>query len=540
MTPNLPKLSLQWPAARKQQPNPCRLPARPGFTLTELMISIALAILLVVGVNAVFRTTGDTLSAGQKVAEANRNEQSLHTVLSEDMTNLVLPEEAPFLLIRSRREAGFVNAADLSGDTDYDAASTDPDTVDARIRSYDRDGDGTDDAMPPAVYTRRNHRVDTLRFFARGLYHRQTGTSTTLVDDMAAREAFITYGHVLQPTPGGPRGLGAAYEGVKRGRTSFPEDPIEPLTASTNPLSFYTSDWVLGRAVTLLAHGLDDNGDGLVDRVPDRSEANQDFYKRWQHPTEFPHMSPLSITSRSNLSSTGGPHIFTSRYDLAAMTMDQYRWLFAHSAQADGNWARSGYFDFRYYYNPLPNRPLDAEGAAYTHTALLPGCSQFIVEFAGDFIGQNADGTIKAAPAGGQPDGVIDFIQVSPTERRIRWYGMPRDLDGIDGNGNLIPAAYPNANALTDVLPLTVVLESAGGGQAPIRPFELFYRSDGSTIATPTDYGASLPADATYVAAWGPHTAGGPKPSMIRILVGTVPATPGGEDRIAEFVFSLK
>ena len=64
--------------------------SRAAFTLTELMISIALALLLIIGVNLVFQATSVTLSPGQKVAETNRSEQSLHTVFSEDMRSLVL------------------------------------------------------------------------------------------------------------------------------------------------------------------------------------------------------------------------------------------------------------------------------------------------------------------------------------------------------------------------------------------------------------------------------------------------------------------
>lgn len=43
---------------------------RGGFTLTELMISIALVLLILVGVNLIFRTTADTISAGQALNEA--------------------------------------------------------------------------------------------------------------------------------------------------------------------------------------------------------------------------------------------------------------------------------------------------------------------------------------------------------------------------------------------------------------------------------------------------------------------------------------
>src|SRR5690606_24034292 len=108
--------------------------SRAAFTLTELMISIALVLLLIVGINVVFQATSDTLSAGQKIAEANRNEQALHTVLAEDMRSLILPDEAPFLFIRSMRAGGFANANEMQQDTDYDGS-------DATILTYDHDAD---------------------------------------------------------------------------------------------------------------------------------------------------------------------------------------------------------------------------------------------------------------------------------------------------------------------------------------------------------------------------------------------------------------
>jgi type II secretory pathway pseudopilin PulG len=511
-------------------------PSRSAFTLTELMISIALAIILIVGINAVFKSTSDTLSAGQKIAEANRNEQSLQTVLADDIRQIVLPEEAPFLLIRSRREPGFLNAQDQASDLNYDATSTNADTVDAAIRSFDPDQDGTETTYVPAVYNRRNHRIDTLRFFARGLYARQTG-STAIVDHMAAREAFITYGHVMQPVPGTTdyRGLGSDYEGVKRGLSmGVFVDPTAPRTATDNPLNFYVQNWTLGRAVMLLARAEDTNSDGQSDVIYDTSNAtNQVFIKRKATEATFNTLAPLSINSEA--SSGGNPYIQWTHYDLGGTTMDAFRWILAHADQAGERWIIGGHFDYRFEYNPIPPRPLNAQGAAQSTPALLRGCSQFIVEYAGDFLSQNADGTIRPAPDGGKPDGVMDFVVVSATDRRIRWYGMPRD---IDGNG--IPGTGAT-NILTDVLPAGVVLASAAQAFNP--PFEAFTYNRGTPVPIRADYmdpTNGMPPDATYMAAWGPHAIGQPKPQMLRILIGTVPTSPAGDDRIAEYVFSLK
>lgn len=496
-----------------------------GFTLTELMISIALVLLLIVGVNVVFQATSDTLSAGQKIAQANRNEQALHTVLAEDLRNIVMPPEAPFLIIRSRREAGFLDQLDMLGDEDYNAASTNANAVDAAIRSYDVDGDGSDESFSPAAYNRRNHRVDTIFFFARGLYQRQTGT-TALVDAMSAREAFIWYGHVQQPVPAtlaGPptfRGLGADYEGVVRGR-AYPPDPTSPLTRDTNPTNFFVQDWTLGRMAILMAPGHDATADGIVDAVyPGTPQA---FLKRWRAEAVFPNLAPFSITSQTSDNNTGGPYIFYSRYDLAAMTIDQYRWIVANNWLNEPAWWWPGrnYFDYRFQYSSIYKRPLDPDEAARTVPGLLRGASQFIVEFAGDFFTQNSAGEIVDFG----PDGTTDFIQNAAGDRIIRWYGLPRDSNN-DGAFDLL-----------DVLPVALVASANGASALPDPWFEAI---DPPLPPLPTGNLANMDPRTTYVAAWGEHSVGLGRPTMLRFIVGTVPTSPNADERIAEYVFNLK
>jgi len=59
---------------------------------------------------------------------------------------------------------------------------------------------------------------------------------------------------------------------------------------------------------------------------------------------------------------------------------------------------------------------------------LVPGCTQFIVEFAGDYVAQ--DGT-TGITKGNYPDGNIDYrVDDSSGLKSIRWYGLPRDVDG--------------------------------------------------------------------------------------------------------------
>src|SRR4051794_12528936 len=97
---------------------------RRGFTLIELMISIALVLLLVLGINQVFSLTGKTVGAGQAISDIQRNYRSGQNVIFEDFHNAVI-EDGPFLIIRSEREYAWRNAADQQSDRDGEIRSRD-------------------------------------------------------------------------------------------------------------------------------------------------------------------------------------------------------------------------------------------------------------------------------------------------------------------------------------------------------------------------------------------------------------------------------
>ena len=60
----------------------------------------------------------------------------------------------------------------------------------------------------------------------------------------------------------------------------------------------------------------------------------------------------------------------------------------------------------------------------------MPACSQFAVEFAGDFVTQNGLGHVTALV----PDGTTDFLVTAQGGYVTRWYGLPRD---VDDNGRI-------------------------------------------------------------------------------------------------------
>ncbi len=512
----------------------CRL-SRRAFTLIELMISIALALLLILGVNLVFRTASHTLKVGQHVAQINRNEQSLQTLLTDDVNNLVLPEDAPFLFIRSQREAGFLNAADQDSDTDYNASQTNRDTVDDQIRSYDRDGDGVEDFVSPALYTRRNHRLDTIGFFTRKHTARQTGADD-LVDDMQSAEAYVWYGHLKQPNfneplPGLPR-FNHHAPGIDY-RTAMAAS-VDPLTAATNPENFYVDQWTLGRVQMALMRP-----DGNMIYSRGGTSVTNGFIKRIPGELDSTSAAPLTVNSRqnpdypntnNNSGAFDGWLLQWSRYDAAATTMQQYRRILANFSE-DGtntNW----YFpisNFRHQYSSLLSQPLTPEEAARSVPGLAHGISHFMVEFAGDFISQDNNGNTTAVG----PDGVLDFIVYTvgaETCTATRWYGMPRD-----GNGDGRILIHDNTSPL-DVVPVAGVIATF----SPSFSDPGFFERVGPARPGSGDYIDTVNNSTYYLAAWGPDSSHWPKPQYLRFVIGSAPADVGGDEHLAEYVFSLK
>jgi hypothetical protein len=91
----------------------------------------------------------------------------------------------------------------------------------------------------------------------------------------------------------------------------------------------------------------------------------------------------------------------------------------------------------RIWTNPVIRSPVTQDQVARRANILLDGATQFIVEYAGDYLTQEDNptqanyGQITAAA----PDGVIDFVlrQLGGvTVRETRFYGLPRDIDGND------------------------------------------------------------------------------------------------------------
>ena len=176
------------------------------------------------------------------------------------------------------------------------------------------------------------------------------------------------------------------------------------------------------------------------------------------------------------------------------------------SQPAGNNFANSTPGDaFRYDCKPWASRTVAYGGASLTsdqkcqdmalnHTAFVRGCSQFIVEFAGDYLEQ---ATANSDVATGQrSDGILDFDLVAITggtpQKRIRWYGMERKYAD---NPIIDPT---NKRYYLDVKPVAswIALDLSGG---PL-PFE--------KISPPMGLFPAQQGDLTlnsYVCAWSPY-----------------------------------
>jgi prepilin-type N-terminal cleavage/methylation domain-containing protein len=486
---------------------------RGGFTLLELMISIALVLILILGVNTVFSLTSQTVGAGNALGGMYRHNMAFHGVIYQDFKMMSL-SDSPCFVIQNQRRSAFRNRADLDSDKDYSPTASAA-ARDLAMRTVDRDGDGTEstaETTPLFVFDHRNHRIDKMMFFVRGKFYRQTGTGANFWDNDPADpgrppsspEAWVRYGFLRLPN---------------NTLTQYPQ-PADTSTTGTpplntpegNPNNFFATQWILGRQLIVLTPNL-----------PTGVDAYQPVSGASPTADSSDWLMPLAFDSQS----TSGGMLQDTRYDAAQATMSFYRDRVRDSNPGQTRWRYWHVLgDFYYRGNHLLTRPLTSDSVARALPSFVPGCSQFMVEYAGDFLRQNPDGTIvngSITPAAATPtqplvfeseqDGTVDFVVGPDGVKRTRWYGLTRDTNA-DGVIN------PNV----DVVPL----KDAANFQNRAAPWE-------RTIPSP--------ADGRYIVAWGadPETSSQPRPTMLRITI-TVddPDSRVGGGESFEYVGTLK
>jgi prepilin-type N-terminal cleavage/methylation domain-containing protein len=493
---------------------------RPAFTLVEVLISIALVLIIILGVNQVFALTSRTIGAGNAMSTIVRDARNAQTVFTRDVAGIEI-DRAPFFILKSEVFVGFRNRADQLSDRDYVITDRNQGNTDRRIATIDRDGNGTEELTPRALLSQRTHRADQVHFFVRSSRTRQTGGPNSFSSNVASSEQYVTYGHVRQPSryvnPSSPSFTGVDGLGHLPGIVASNATPAGGCeTPNTNPNNFYATQWVLGRHSLLLR-------EPVANVIKDNVTGDPQFY--YAKSTTVP-MSPLAGQSPATDGGTTKANHWIEHafYDLAGTSIEKFRSDMPTPLPA--NWWNT--FIVRSNGSPSPNRPLTWDGVARTVPCLVPSCTQFVVEFAGDFISQNAaGGTTGVASASGGTDGVVDFILVPGTgERVIRWYGFPRD---VTGDGSITRAR--------DVVPLRDVAgqQLAFERQVPTQRTE--YAAPVGAAQITTD---PVAASAQYRCVWGPDTASLPRPKMLRIVMAIDdPAARIGGEQYFEFVVEL-
>src|SRR3954452_12417133 len=101
----------------KPSPMTRRLQHSTAFTLIELMISIALVVVLMLGITKVFSLTSQTAGATNQVSSGLRDARAVQATLYQDFSSGVR-EGAPFMIIRSLAKPAFRSKADEQADRD--------------------------------------------------------------------------------------------------------------------------------------------------------------------------------------------------------------------------------------------------------------------------------------------------------------------------------------------------------------------------------------------------------------------------------------
>jgi type II secretory pathway pseudopilin PulG len=632
---------------------------RPAFTLVELMLSLALVLLLIIGINYVFRSATDAVSAGQTLNSINTDSQATQPLLFDDLRNA--SKNPPCFIIASQLVTQFLNSDDAKTSSDPTIIVTD--NAGSQVKIANSAAAPYVSSISPAILNNRNHRADLLKFFAHANYHRRSGNDGTYIGTESSDDAYIELGHAALPANDlsnffGPTGLPT----IPSQSNAFGMPGVPRLGA-------YASDWVLGRRDTLLESPWQNPTLGS----PQPITAGDYYYATIPSPalntppyglgynvfgttvTQFgANMSPLSYgtvdycqpTPPGNPTPTEGvTQSQSSRYDIAGATPDQFDRIIANAIL---NWQAAGYFGPSLWWNPLVysfpiaqttgtgtvgtvpqysqttttpyvvpyyqvppqilrstqemyTSPLAPRGRGFVPVAqfadpglwlnrpqcnpliqtpvtaaalaemapyFLQHCSQFVVEYAGDYMQQDNNPPSSDANAGNMlglgPDGQIDYYLDANGNKHIRWYGMPRSSTGtphLDGLGTTagdsvlirgydntkdkaasIPATGLPINYFTDVIPLrdyyTMWFNSLNNNTLvysppwevdvnfdPSRDYGAYFNPTTNSVANVPAANASANNNAfngpfatsnppRYVAAWHDDV-----PAMVRILI---------------------
>lgn len=589
--------------------------ASHGFTLTEILVALALVVLLLLGVSRVFTLTAETIRRGQNFSNAIRVQKSIGQLLANDIVgyaasidpdrfdlgnldpnsgNVPLTDTVngpPFLIISNYRVPAYRDADEQKSDP---TAPQITDTFTNRsnaIRSIDlnNDGDDTDPGETVSIYSPlRNYRCDTITFFSKGTFLSQIGAWQSANNSLAnagvsADYAMIHYGH-LRLFNSDLLELNDSFAGY-----GTPGESLTPLGRRDldrrypNRNNEYASQFTLGRVQMLLKplqllprptgldtwRVVDSKGDLVPVIARNWPNASADSVNGSRSPFGMDSKLVLQV----NNTFTGAEYIRTDNFkpttsaantfdhqmmrtDVLGVSMaeavDRMRQVITNSNPATFNWWNNlpgETNEQRYLGNPFPQRPFDINTLSQAQHIVSAGVTNFIIEFAGDFVTQNPvngviTGVVSTANPGDGIDYYIETVQdrngVNTTVRHIRWYGLPRDGD----NDGVIRFALDSP----DVVPVRDVRGSVAPFERRVPPVAANYLTVISEVGTSPD-------GSSYLCAWSPfeldptnsqadittpsYFAG--VPSMVRVIVEVVdPATPGSQPLRQEYIFPLK
>jgi hypothetical protein len=310
-------------------------------------------------------------------------------------------------------------------------------------------------------------RIDRLSFFTRSLYRRQSVSNNPPASLSSSAEAYVWYGNTSYP------------KGVNDAKWQQYAGPFRYLI----PENQFGADRILGRLAILLRDQSDLSA-AAASNTP------------WMGQSASPNpLWPLSYTSHPF--QCGG---YPSYSDVAATTIDQFRQdanalYYPAAGGTNPDWFRpmddslpptvTMHQIMRYWCDPTISRPINSQSLSQTVPYFVGHCTQFIVEYAGDYLKQDENDPLEPGKATdalskqdliapytvetGETDGQIDYIIDTSTDldtsgkpynpvrpaaqaankwvRRIRWYGLPRD---VNGDGRI---------TVNDVVPLADVLD---------------------------------------------------------------------------------
>jgi prepilin-type N-terminal cleavage/methylation domain-containing protein len=454
---------------------------RSGFTLVELMISIALSLLLVAGINAIFRTTADTVGTGTAAINTARDLRNAFDAIDGDFNGMLDSANQPYLLIYNTNVTGFRDKLDEKTDAAYGGAQNENNALNEVVA-------GAPLPLPTPRYqgsqmslrtNNRNHRLDILSFFASGKFRRQTGLSQgspgTLQGMYTSDIACVRYGHVDLPplTSNVANAWTTPSRYIPPGMTQIGGTA---QTAANNPNGFYGNQFVLGRNAILTAQP---QAAGASNKFVVAGGQRQAYLNPAipASPSSAQLMVPFAANTTATYTGNGAPLkdsqganyvIQDSRIDVAGISATDYlnrvklaavtggpstpvrfdAWYAPLLSTKPFSTALAPQDTFHFACKPWLTRTANVvDDMAVTTPAFIKGCSQFIVEFAGDYATQDMTVANYGKITGQASDGILDFdaVAVGPRyQNRVRWYGLPRN--------------YPDNNSAAvrniDVLPI--------------------------------------------------------------------------------------